>query len=118
MQKELGMNIEEVEIELNKNSGLQGICGHNDLRKMLQDSNKSTELALNIMITRIQKYIGSYMVLLENVDAVVFTGGIGENSEYIREKIFNNDYIKKLKLLVIKTDEELEIARECSNLLH
>ncbi len=112
MQKELGMSIDEVDNELNHNSGLQGICGENDLRKILSDSHESSELAVQMMVRRIQKYIGSYMVLLQRVDAVVLTGGIGENSQYIREKIFDNILLKKLKVLVIKTDEELEIARQ------
>jgi acetate kinase len=115
MQRELGMNVDEVDKELNKNSGLQGICNENDVRKILNNSNESSELALKIMIRRIQKYIGSYMVLLETVDAVVFAGGIGENSQYIREKIFDNALIKKLDSIVIETNEELEIATQCMN---
>lgn len=117
MQKELGMSVSDVDNELNKNSGLQGICNENDLRKILKNSNTSSKLALKIMIRRIQKYIGSYIVLLETVDAVVFTGGIGENSKDIREKIFDNTFIKKLKTIVIETDEELEIATQCIPIL-
>ena len=116
MQKKLGMSIEEVDYELNKNSGLKGICGENDLRKILSNSDESSELAIQMMIRRIQKYLGSYMILLENVDAIVFTGGIGENSQYIREKILDNLFLKKLETLVIKTDEELEIATQCMHL--
>ena len=110
MQRELGMSVDEVDYELNKNSGLQGICKDNDIRQILENSDDMSKLALDIMVRRIQKYIGSYMVLLEDVDALVFTGGIGENSEYIREKILNNKLLKNLKYMVVKTDEELEIA--------
>ncbi|MEA1983717.1 MAG: acetate kinase [Campylobacterota bacterium] len=112
MQKELGMSIDEVEEVLNKKSGLKGICNDNDLRKILKKEDENSKLALAMMIRRIQKYIGSYMVLLENVDGVVFTGGIGENSSYIREKIMDNKIVKNLKQIVVKTDEELEIATQ------
>jgi acetate kinase len=66
-----------------------------------------------MMIRKIQKYIGSYMALLPNIDAIVFTGGIGENSKYIRDKIMSSSLFVNTKMLVIKTNEELEIAREC-----
>jgi acetate kinase len=65
------------------------------------------------MVRRIQKQIGAYMVLLENVDAIVFSGGIGENSAYLRERVTQNSIIKSMSSLVIKTNEELEIANEC-----
>jgi len=115
MQKELGMSVDEVDKELNKKSGLIGICNNNDVRKIIESNDEKSNLALEMMIRRIQKYIGSYMVLLEEVDAIVFTGGIGENSAYIRDKILDNAILKNIKSLVIKTDEELEIARECLN---
>ena len=113
MQKELGMSVDEVDKELNKNSGLIGICSNNDVRKIINSDDEKSKLALDIMIRRIQKYIGSYMVLLERVDAIVFTGGIGENSTYIRDKILDNLVFKTIKNLVIKTNEELEIADKC-----
>jgi len=113
MQKELSMSIEDVDKELNKNSGLIGICSNNDVRKIINSDDEKSKLALDIMIRRIQKYIGSYMVLLERVDAIVFTGGIGENSTYIRKMILDNLILKNIKSLVIKTDEELEIANLC-----
>ena len=112
MQKELSLSAEEVDIELNKNSGLLGICGLNDLREILNSSDKKAQLALSMMVRRIQKYIGAYMALLGRVDAIVFTGGIGENSPYIRDRVMSSELFKDIKSLVIKTDEELEIARE------
>jgi len=117
MQRELGMSVDEVSEELNKNSGLFGICGENDVRSIIQREDKNAKLAINMMVRRIQKYIGSYMVLLEDIDAIVFTGGIGEHSEYIREKILSNKRLKSLPHLVIETDEELEIADECIQIL-
>jgi len=70
-------------------------------------------LAIDMMVRRIQKYIGAYMVLLEDVDAVVFSGGIGENSQEIRERVMNNKIFKNIKFVMINTNEELEIAKCC-----
>jgi len=116
LQRTLNLSTEEVDTLLNKKSGLIGVCGENDVRKILQNHPKHAELAIEMMVRRIQKYIGGYMVLLEgDVDAIVFSGGIGENSQFIREKIMQNKMLKNIKKLVIKTDEELEIATECYN---
>lgn len=118
MQKVLGLGIEEVDEILNKRSGLIGICGENDVRKILSRKDQFADLAIEMMVRRIQKYIGSYLVLLEGkVDALVFSGGIGEHSELIRQKICDNELIKSMKSLVIETDEELEIANECLQFL-
>jgi acetate kinase len=117
MLRELGMSSDEVDRELNRESGLKGLCGENDVRAILKSDEDSTKLATDIMVRRIQKYIGSYMALLGRVDAIVFTGGIGENSAYIRERVMSSAFLKSLNLLVIKTDEELEIANECLKVL-
>ena len=116
MQRELNMSIDEVDKTLNKKSGLIGICGENDVRKIVESQNEKAKLALKMMIRRIKKYIGSYFALLGHVDAIVFSGGIGENSKYIREKVLQNLGFDT-KVLVIKTDEELEIANECLGVL-
>jgi len=117
MQRELGLSFDEVDKLLNKESGLFGICGNNDVRSIIQSDDKKSKLALEIMIRRIKKYIGSYIALLGRVDAIVFTGGIGENSKYIRDMVINNIQINEIKVLIIKTDEELEIAKESVNIL-
>ncbi len=57
------------------------------------------------------------MALLGTVDAIVFSGGIGENSAYIREKVLESQMFNGMKSLVIKTNEELEIANECLRVL-
>ena len=113
LQKKLGFSIDEIDEILNKKSGLFGISGENDVRNLIESDEERAKLALNIMIRRVKKYIGSYLALLGFVDAIVFTGGIGENSSYIREQILNSELFKDIKVLVIKTDEELEIANEC-----
>ena len=117
LQRELGFSYDEVDKILNKKSGLLGICSNNDLREILSSDDANSKLALEIMVRRIQKYIGAYMVLLEDVDAIVFSGGIGENSAPIRDMILDNKIIKNIKSLVVKTDEEFAKAQECYELL-
>ncbi len=117
MQNELGMSKEDVNQELNKRSGLLGICGDNDLREIIKRDDAEAKLAIDMMVRRIQKYIGSYMALLGEIDAIVFSGGIGENSQYIRERVLDSKMFENIKSLVIKTEEELEIALECKKVL-
>jgi len=117
MQRTLGMSIDEVDKILNNESGLLGICDNNDVRNIIENNDEKSKLALEIMIRRIQKYIGSYMVLLERVDAIIFTGGIGENSAYIRDRVLESKIFYGIKSLAIKTNEELEIANECLEVL-
>ena len=137
MQRELGMSVDEVDTLLNKKSGLLGICGSNDVRSLIELNDEKSKLAIKMMVRRIKKYIGAYIALLGEVDAIVFTGGIGENSAYIREMIFNaeicgtvldtalnnkNETVistkkSSIKLMVIKTNEEEEIANECLSVL-
>ncbi len=112
LQRELQLSVDAVDTMLNKESGLLGICGENDVRRIIQRDDRKAHLAIDMMIRRIQKYIGSYMAILGRVDAVVFTGGIGENSEYIRRRVLDSALFASLKVLVIKTDEELEIAQQ------
>ena len=117
MQNILDVNSTEADEILNKRSGLLGLCGENDVRNIERRSDEQAKLALDIMVRRIQKYIGAYMVLLEKVDAIVFSGGIGENSVYVREAVMNNKILKNIKSLVIRTDEELQIVNECLGVL-
>ena len=113
LQNKLGKSREEVEHILNKESGLKGLCGENDFRKIIAREDKYAKIAFNIMVRRIQKYIGSYIVLLEDIDAIVFSGGIGEHSKLLRDAVMQNALLKNIEVLVIQTDEELEIANEC-----
>lgn len=90
---QLGYTLEEVNNMMNKQSGLLGISElTNDCRGIEEgyaDGHKGATLALEIFCYRLAKYIASYTVPLGRLDAVVFTGGIGENSELIREKVLN-----------------------------
>ena len=119
---------------LNYKSGLRGLCGTNDIREITKNlDNPNYALAFDIYIDRVRKYIGAYLIDLIRVDAIIFSGGVGENSSLVRERVCQNlepfgielDYNKnrrgeeiistdssKIKILKIKTDEELEMARE------
>lgn len=117
-------NISRIDGILNKESGLKGISGlSNDMRllsKKAKDGNKRAQLAINIFIYRIKKYIGSYAAVMSGCDALIFTGGIGENQPKIRQGISENIFYafkKKPKVLVIPTDEELMIARRAYQLV-
>ena len=85
-----GMSSEQVDHLLNHNSGLQGICGESNMRNILERStqgDKTAKLAVDMFCYRIKKYLGAYRAILGHVDALVFTGGIGENSAEIRHHI-------------------------------
>lgn len=138
LQRELGLSTDEVDELLNKQSGLLGICGEKDVREIKKRDDELARLALEMMVRRVKKYIGSYMALLGRVDALVFTAGIGGRSASLRAGILQNlelfgiDIDKeankqdatlisssssKIKVFTIKTDEELEMARECMEFL-
>jgi acetate kinase len=129
----------DLEALLNKGSGLKGICGANDMREILQMANRGeplARLALEVYCYRIKKYIGAYFTVLGRVDAVVFTGGIGENASPIRkrcceglealgitvdDKKNEKAYTEVLeiqrdgapvKVLAVRTNEEREIAEQ------
>jgi acetate kinase len=137
--REAGFPPDEVESLLNKRSGLKGICGVNDMRKIIElagAGNEPARLAIEMYCYRIKKYIGAYTAVLGSVDALVFTGGIGENAAAIRARsceglsrmdIEVDEHKNNLKtsgvreiqrnrnsvsILVIPTDEELEIAEQ------
>ncbi|MBP3395019.1 MAG: acetate/propionate family kinase, partial [Lentisphaeria bacterium] len=143
---QIGNTPDEVDTILNKKSGLLGIggIGSGDMRDMLNaasEGNQQAELAIKMFVRRVVKYVGAYFVLLGGVDALVFTGGIGEYSLPIREKIVSGlaalnvkldpeknkaCFGKKgiistddsaWKLLVMPTNEELMIARNVLSVL-
>ncbi len=116
-------------------SGLKGICGYNDFRDILSTMNKekNSELAYNLFIYSIIKYIGSYIAVLNGLDNLIFTASIGEKVPKLREDICNNlgfigikldkeknknneriisEKNSKVKVHVIKTDEEKQIVEE------
>ena len=119
LQREHSYTVEQIDTMLNSQSGLKGICSASDMRQikqMIEQGDSKALLAHDMFCRRVGKYIGAYHALLGRVDAVVFTGGIGEHDSMTREKIA--EYIRfDTTQMVISTDEELVIARETSNLL-
>ncbi len=137
-----GFSLQEIESILNKQSGLLGISGlTNDMRDIIAEAEEHNDrrarLAIELFCYRIKKYIGSYLAALGGADTIVFTGGIGENSDYIREKICSglgvfgiaidaernkatvggkegliSGEASKINIWVIPTNEELLIARD------
>jgi acetate kinase len=87
LQRKAGIAPEEMESVLNRDSGVKGICGVNDMRTIgerAQAGDPQARLALSIYCYRIKKYIGAYLAILGGLDALVFTGGIGENAAFVR----------------------------------
>jgi acetate kinase len=136
----LGWDIAKITNTLNKKSGLLGICGHNDMREVTELTAKGDDLAklaIEIFCHRVAKFVASYMVYFRDFDALVFTGGIGENAANIRENIisklnnigFEIDVEKNHKsdlfinfdsshnIMVIATNEELMIAQDTQKLI-
>jgi acetate kinase len=134
----------EVEHWLNKGSGLLGISGFsNDMRELMAayDANPRARLAVDVFCYRARKYLGAYLAVLGGAEAIIFSGGIGENSPAVREKICANmewcgleldpvansktigkdgrisNVDSKLNSFVVHTDEELLIARETARLI-
>lgn len=144
LARNCGMDIEEIDSMLNKESGLKGLCGLNDMRDIhdaIKEGNERAKLALDVQTYRNKKYVGAYLAVLGHVDAIIFTAGIGENDEIVRAKTVeglenfgiemdhkaNDQRIKKPTLLStadsrvqiwgIPTNEELAIAREAKELV-
>ncbi|OGR34599.1 MAG: acetate kinase [Desulfovibrionales bacterium GWA2_65_9] len=139
-----GYSLGEIDDILNKKSGLKGICGMNDMRdihKAVAEGDVQARLALDMFGYRNRKYIGSYMAVLGRVDAIVFTAGIGENDPVSRELSCRGltalgvelDHERnqspergardigaagsQVRVMVIPTNEELEIARQTGEVL-
>lgn len=111
--EELKLTPQEVNTILNKKSGLLGISGYsNDFRNLLQFYGKDerVNLAIEIFCYRLKKYIGSYLAALGNVDAIIFTGGIGENVPLVREKSLSN--MENLGIIIDKEKNEKTIGKE------
>ncbi|MFA5038706.1 MAG: acetate kinase [Candidatus Omnitrophota bacterium] len=119
-------SLEEIDRVLNYKSGLKGISGlSNDMREIWEAAQKGhhrARLAFDIFTYRIKKYIGSYIGAMGGVDVIVFTAGIGENEAHVRNRIMKGffDFLdrRKVKVLVIPTNEELMIAKQTYHLLN
>ena len=114
----LQVSSQEVITILNKQSGLLGISGiSEDMRLLTESKSPKARLAIDIFCYRLAKYIASYLVPLQKVDGVIFTGGIGENAMAIRDQVMEHLKPFNLNPLVIPTNEELMIARDAAAIL-
>ena len=143
----LKMSLKEIDDMVNKDSGLKGICGTNDMREVIEKKNAGeprAKIAIAIYCYRIKKYIGAYFAVLESLNCLVFTGGIGENAQSIRalccqgltklgieidmnknksrgdlrnKTIQINSADSEVSILVVPTNEELKIALETKELI-
>ncbi|MER5218016.1 acetate kinase [Streptomyces sp. NPDC002838] len=134
-----GMSTDEIDTLLNKKSGLIGLCGDNDMREIrrrIDAGDEQAQLAFDIYIHRLKKYIGAYYAVLGRVDAIAFTAGVGENAAPVREaavagleelglavdgelNAVRGDEARlispahaRVAVAVVPTDEELEIATQ------
>lgn len=149
LYQQAGLTPGDLDRILNKESGLLGMSGiSNDMRAILDKSTQGdgdSQLAVQVFTHRLRKYIGAYAAIMGGVDAIVFTGGIGENSPIIRHRVaqrldflgaviyedFNaaveltdthpvaefNMRHSRVKLLAVKTNEQLAMARSCAKLI-
>jgi acetate kinase len=141
---QLGYTLNDVNTILNKKSGMLGLTGHSDMRDVkreYENGNAEARLAYDMYAYHIKKYIGAYAAILNGLDAIVFTGGVGENDALTRKLVTQNmEYLgiyldedknnlggkgvaeinridSPAKVLIVPTNEELEIARQCFTLL-
>jgi acetate kinase len=133
-----GMSLQQLDQMLNHEAGLKALAGTADVRDLQMRVDPPAQLALDIFCYRIQKYVGAYLAVLQGAEALVFTGGIGENAPEIRRRVCeafgwagltldleqnrqNSLRIStggsRLAAYVIPTDEERLIARETLRLM-
>ena len=139
LQQKFGYSANEIVALLQKESGMLGLTGMSDLRDIETAANSGdtqSQLALEMNTYRIKKFIGSYTAIMNGLDALIFTAGIGENSELIRKMVCTDlgylgieldenknkgrfseikaveSQTSKVKILIIPTNEELEIAQQ------
>ncbi|MCF6766987.1 acetate kinase [Thiotrichales bacterium 19S11-10] len=145
LSNQMDMTTDEIDKLLNKSSGLLGLTGHSDMRQieeLAKQNNSNAKLALDIFSQRIAFYVSAYYAYFDKIDAIIFSGGIGENSVMIRELVIekiknlgyliNHDHNKTHghntnyqisqsntpNILVIPTNEELMIANEALALVN
>jgi acetate kinase len=138
LQQHLRMSADEIDDLLNHRSGLLGISDlSGDVRDLLNSPDPKARLALAIFCYRVAKYIGAYAVALEGLDGIAFTGGIGENSPFIRKRVCERLAFLGVRLAecsgsgpglvsaegsipvwVVAADEEAQMAREVRATLH
>jgi len=140
----LHLSLREIDTLLNQQSGLKGLCGMNDMREVMTQrrcGDERADMAMQVYCYRIKKYIGAYYAVLGRLDALVFTGGIGENAADVRElscsglhaigiELDKDENARpaegirdigvagtRVRVLVVPTNEELRIARETARVV-
>ena len=135
MQRRAGMSPEVIEGELNRQSGLRGLCGESDMRiihRRAEDGDADARLAIEVFCHRLRKYIGACVAVLGGIDGLIFTGGIGEHDDALRAEVCHGLEVLgicleaasnasgdtiispaggEVSVMVIPTHEELAIAR-------
>jgi acetate kinase len=144
LHREAGLPVGEIDELLNKQAGLKGLTGANDMREVERRAAAGDEPAreaLDVYCYRVRKYVGAYAAALGRVDAIVFTAGIGENDAQLRAQVCAgldgfgvrvdgerntaggrgvrevSASDSRVRVLVVPTDEELEIARQALSLV-
>lgn len=144
LAQQKGYSVQEISDLLNKESGMKGLTGLTDMRdveKLQSEGDPVAILALEMYAYRVKQYVGSYASAMNGVDAIVFTAGVGENKTSVREMVCEDmDYLgitwdeekdknrkdgvheinvdgAKVKVLIIPTNEELEIAKQSLELV-
>ncbi len=145
LQKNRGWDAEKVENVMNKESGLLGISGisndSRDVEEAAEEGNHRAQIAVDIFCYRVKKYIGAYAAAMGGLDAIVFTAGIGENSDIVRKEALEGlDFLgvkldpgknkarrkfaeisspeSRVKVFIVPTNEELVIARDTHELVN
>jgi acetate kinase len=141
---QLGYDINQVSGLLNKRSGMLGLTGRSDMRDItaaIAQGDEQAKLAYDLYTYRIKKYIGAYTAVLNGLDAIIFTAGVGENDALVRQMVCADlQYLgieldeaknkvrskgiaeistpgSRVKVLIVPTNEELEIARQCFDMV-
>ncbi len=137
-----GMSVDDIESMLNHRSGMCGLAGERDFRRLhqlIESGDSSAQLAYDVFIHRLRKYIGAYLAVLGHTDVVTFTAGVGENDAAVRRDALSglaelgleidedrnagkgprriSPADSRIVVLVIPTNEELAIARDCVDVL-
>ena len=146
LHRELGWSIDAIDNALNHESGLKGLTGHNDIREVLAlraQGDEAARLGFDVYAYRIRKYVGAYAAVLGTVDAVVFTGGVGQHTPELRALSLGGLEVlgiemdlernagpfrdgpgvvstdaSRVQVLVVPTNEEWEIARQALAVLN
>lgn len=140
-----GMGIQDIDAMLNRRSGILGLAGQTDFRalhQLIESGDRAAQLAYDVYIHRLRKYIGAYLAVLGNTDVLIFTAGVGENDAGVRrdaliglaalgielDEQLNSQPARgprrisadrsSTTVLVIPTNEELAIARACLQVIY